>query len=330
MGVAAHHDVEGKKVISRAAELMPRAVLVIGVAVSVVGATDVAVAQKKQSQPGPVQDAPLEWWQQQGGLYGPAEKEALSLIQAAATVPASAFDPNLPSIPLDAWLFLTLAPRVSVPSSPFVDWRTTFCDDPRRAAPGPGPESCVEGTVHLTPDRDVHIIIGVADPVPNPRPGLNVWRRKTPGLRDVYIERVDGTSYRDSLDVPTLAALPDMLSTPFDRWPPADFDAAVSWTPRRPMPGDTVLFRFVVRNTGLRYVRRADVQIAITPRGGDEFRRDWFPHLGPGESTALEVSLPLPDGIAWASIDVTPSQIKPVRDASPNRHATIACVGCPP
>ena len=56
--------------------------------------------------------------------------------------------------------------------------------------------------------------------------------------------------------------------------------------------------------------------------------RDWFPHLAPGETATLNVSVRLRDGTATALLVVKPSSVfKPVRDANPDRVPTFRLIG---
>ena len=56
------------------------------------------------------QDAPgPPWWH---GLPLPDDPTQTLLVQNVQRAPASAFDPQLPPIPFDAWLWVTLAPVV--------------------------------------------------------------------------------------------------------------------------------------------------------------------------------------------------------------------------
>jgi hypothetical protein len=276
-----------------------------------------------------VQDAPEPWWTH--ALSYPAGEDAAALLRVAVATPASTLDPDLPAIPLDAWLFLTIAPRIAAMRSQLVDWTLTACDDVRRAVPAPGPESCAEGEIALSPDRAVHILIAIADLVMNRQTGQAGWRTKAPVLRDVYIKRIAEQGSGDSLDVPKLGELPSFLDVPFAQWPAADFQTDITWTPQHPVPGDTVRVHFLVRNSGRRYVSRADVQMTVAGCcGGKAVRRDWYPHLAPGESATFDLSVRLREGTASALLVVKPlSAFKPVRDANPNRVPTLRVIGVP-
>jgi hypothetical protein len=215
--------------------------------------------------------------------------------------------------------------------SQLVDWTLTACDDMRRAVPAPGPESCADAAIPLSPDREVHIILAVADLVRNRRTTQVSWRMKTPVVRDIYIRQIAEPGGGDSLDVPKLSALSALLDVPFAQWPAADFQTDVRWTPQRPRPGDVVRVRFSVRNTGRRYVSRAEVHIILSPCCDEtEWRREWFPHLAPGETASLDVSMRLGEGMATALITVKPLQaFKRVRDVNPDRTRLVRWIGYP-
>jgi hypothetical protein len=53
-----------------------------------------------------------------------------------------------------------------------------------------------------------------------------------------------------SLDVPALAALPQLLNVPFEKWPTVNFESTITWDPPNPAPGDTVRFSISIRNAG--------------------------------------------------------------------------------
>src|SRR5258707_358079 len=89
------------------------------------------------------------WWH---ALPLPGDEAQAALLQNVVGMAASSLDPKLPSIPLDAWLFVTLAPRVEFMRPRFVEWRVDFCGAYARGANpakvwSTGPELCVKGLV---------------------------------------------------------------------------------------------------------------------------------------------------------------------------------------
>jgi hypothetical protein len=191
-----------------------------------------------------VRDVP--WWHELEAPDGPAQASFLETVQA---MPASTFDPQLPAIPLERWLWLTLAPVVEVLYPQLMDWRVSFCLDPHCEIPDLGSQLCAEGTVRLSAERNVRIVIAVAEGVRN-APGRPQFRPISPSLRDVYIERLKESRHIDSLDVPALAALPQLLNVPFEKWPTVNFESTITWDPPNPAPGDTVRFSISIRNAG--------------------------------------------------------------------------------
>ena len=225
--------------------LAGRTALVIALAAFVLGAAPSTIAQ----------DAPdAQWW---SAVPYPTQKAQATWLQYVQGMAASSFDPKLPPIPLDAWLFVALAPRVEVLRSRLVEWRVDFCGPYAHGAnpsvvTAAGPELCAKGTVQVSAERNIQIVILVAEAVP----GALVWRPTPPSLREVYIERVKERFTRlDSLDVPELSGLTDLLQTPFEQWPTVDFESQITWDPPKPLPGDTVRVSISVRNTGKR-IRR--------------------------------------------------------------------------
>jgi hypothetical protein len=90
--------------------LTGRAIIVIAIAVFVLAVAPGTTAQDARD--------PI-WWTK---LPYPTPQIQAALLQNVQGMPASSFDPKLPPIPLDAWLFATLAPREDL-RSPFVEWR---------------------------------------------------------------------------------------------------------------------------------------------------------------------------------------------------------------
>jgi|SRR3954468_963741 hypothetical protein len=300
-----------------------RAVFVIGITVIAITRAPQAVAQSPSDR---------AWW---GETPGPPAAMQAALIHTVQTTPANALDPSLPPIALDEWLWVTLSPVVEHLPARLVDWQLGFCLDRRSALPGPAPELCAHGTVALSADRHLRIEIAIAEAVPPRSAGRASWRQEAPSLRDVYIERLDGATRVDSLDVPSLSqgTLRQLRMLPFDQWPTAAFESTIAWDPPDPGPGGgDVKFSISVRNTGTRSVDRAWISILISPCcSGTEVRREWFPRIAAGESVRLEAAVRLPEGQALAMLSVRPWQgDKIVRESNPGGKATVASVGAPP
>jgi hypothetical protein len=269
----------------------------------------------------------LPWWSEIVQLDGPSQTSLFAKVQAT---PASEFDASLPAISLESWLSSTLSPVVEVVYPKLVDWSPTICLDRRSATPRAGPELCVEGTVRLSADRNVQLVIVMAEAARSATTGRPEWRMTRPSLRDVYIERLEGSTRFDSLDVPSLGALPQMLDTPFAQWPMVDFETTVTWDPPNPAPGDNVRFSISVRNTGRRSLDRAQVDIAITPCCANAaVRRQWFPRIAAGQSVSVGGTIYLPEGKAMGAVTVQPWQghYKRVRDLDPDRQSAWVNVG---
>jgi hypothetical protein len=307
-----------------------RTVFVAAVAAIAIGVAPRAIAQD-------VRDAP--WWHELQVPDGPTQTALLRNVQAT---PALVFDPDLPAIPLDAWLWQTLAPLLNNVPLQLVDWNLTLCLDPLSTIPDLGSQLCATGTVRLSADRNVQIVILVADGVPGPRlivdgvPGPTAgpphWRATSPALRDVYIERVKDSRPIDSLDVPALGALPQLLNRPFEQWPTVGFETAIAWDPPAPAPGDTVRFSISIRNPGKRAAVRASITIVITTCcGNDEFRHEWSPLIAAGQAVFAGLAIPLPDGRAMAMVEVRPlSRDKVVRESDEDKPSALALIGYPP
>jgi hypothetical protein len=232
---------------------------------------------------------------------------------------------------LEEWLWLTLSPVVEVVYPQFVKWDVTFCLDPRSTTLDLGSQLCATGTVRLSDDRNARIVFLVADGVRNRAGGPPYWRPTPVSLRDVYVERVKDSKGIDSLDVPALGALRQLLDTPFEKWPTVKFETTITWDPPNPAPGDKVRFNISVRNTGKRSADRAWIMIVITPCCGNaEVRQEWFPHVAAGQSVGVAGTIPLAEGKAMAIVTVRPFQRdKITRESDPEKEPTLALVGSP-
>jgi hypothetical protein len=298
-------------------------------AVLVIGITAIAITRAAQTSAQAPSDRP--WWRE---MAGPDTAMQAVLIRTVQGTPANALDPSLPPVALNEWLWVTLSPLVEHLPARLVDWQIGFCLDRRSALPGPAPELCAHGTVALSVDRRLRMEIAVAEAIRSRATNRASWRQEPPALRDVYIERLDGLTRVDSLDVPSLSqgTLLQLRMLPFDQWPAAAFESTITWDPPEPAPGGEVTFSISVRNTGARSVDRAWISILISPCcSGTELRHEWFPRIAAGESVRVEATMPLPEGKALAMLSVRPWQgDKIVRESNPAARPTVASVGVRP
>jgi hypothetical protein len=301
-----------------------RTVFVAAVAALAIGLAPDTIAQDARAAPW-WRDLP--WWHELQMPNGPTQT---SLLQRVRATPASQFDPQLPASALDAWLRLTLAPVVEDLPLQLVNWRVTMCLDPRSAIADLGSQLCAAGTVRLSADRNVQIVILIAEGVPSATSdGAPQWVATGPFLRDLYIERVKDSRPIDSLDVPALGALSQLLNTPFEQWPTVDLETTIDWDPPAPLPGETVRFTISVRNTSNTSAVRAWITTVITPCCADaEVRHEWFPYVAAGQSVRAEVAMPLPAGWAMALVSVRPLQRdKVVRELRAGAQPAVALIG---
>jgi hypothetical protein len=261
----------------------------------------------------------------------PDTPEGKSFVNSVRFAPAYTIDPTLPAMTFDEWLSLTLIPVVEVVGSPLVEWELRRCFDDSGAIPNVGPELCVEGTASVSAERTLRVVVTVAETVRDAATKRLAWRPLGPSLRDVHLERLKGSSPVDSLDVPSLGALAEMLGTPFEQWPSVNFETTVAWFPQKPSPGAPVRFSISVRNTGRRDAHRAHVEILIVPCcTNTEVRRHWYPRIAAGESVSAEVTVVLPQGMADMIVIATPWHVpKPMREPDPNQQPTYVYVGYP-
>jgi hypothetical protein len=254
----------------------------------------------------------------------------MALLENALTTPASQYDLKLPAISLEQWLWSTLAPVVEVPYRRLVDWDLLPCSDPRSEPFDLFANLCAMGTVKLSADRNIRILITVAETDRSITTGLVPLRPTRPSLRDIYIERVNGVV--DSLDVPTLSDLMQQLTTPFEQWPTVDFEATTTWTPPNPAPGDTVRFNIAVKNTSKRTADRAEIRILISPccSNANDARHESMQYLEASQTVHIEAAIPLPEGMAVVMVSVkTRPSYKIVRESDPNRKESVTLVGYP-
>jgi hypothetical protein len=268
------------------------------------------------------------WWHALQAPQGPTRTALLESVQATS---ASVFDPKLPAIPLEKWLSLTLGPFVEVVYAELVVWQVRLCLDPLAQLMDSGSQLCVRATVALSEDRNVQLVFLVADSARGAAGGPPEWRPTGPSLRDVYIERLRNSRPFDSLDVPALGALSQLLNTPFEQWPMVDFETTVTWDPQNPAPGDIVRFSISVRNTSKRSVERVQVEIVIgSCCANATVRQQWFTPIAAGQSVRVDGKIPLPEGRALGFVTATPFQRdKIVRESDPGKPSTDFAVGMP-
>jgi hypothetical protein len=232
------------------------------------------------------------------------------------------------------WLLSTFAPVVEPVRPPRVEWRVSFCADTISEIPhASSPELCVEGTVALSAEKNVKMAIAVADAVRGSTTGRLRWRPKLPSVKEVYLERLKDSVRIDSLDVPTLGALPQLLDAPFEEWPTVDFESTITWDPQKPVPGQKTRFSISIRNTGKRSVDRACIEVLISPccATAGEVRHESCPRIAAGWSARAEIAVPLPEGRALAFVSVKPFEgYKRVRQSNGDKPPTVVPVGYPP
>lgn len=278
-----------------------------------------------QDVPGP------PWWSE---LQLPDQPTQRFFIQNVQHTLASAFDPTLPATSFDLWLWSTFAPVIDAVRPPRVEWRVSFCADTTSEVPhASSPELCVEGTVAVSTEKSAKIAIAVADAVRGATTGRLRWRPKQPSVREVYLERLKDLTRIDSLDVPTLGALPRLLDAPFEEWPTVDFESTITWDPQNPVPGKKTRFSISIRNTGKRSVDRACIEILISPccPTAGEVRHESCPSIAAGWSVRAEIAVLLPEGRALTMVSVKPFEgYKRVRQSNGDKPPTVVPVGYPP
>jgi hypothetical protein len=250
-------------------------------------------------------------------IEGPLQAEAF-LVDRARGTPTTLLDPRLPEMTFAQWLYRALQLELARPYEYFADWSLAFCDERASAFPRAGPDLCVEVSVPVQDDRVVKVMIAVAEG--QTVNGQTGWQEIVPVIHDVYIERMEGPVHViDSLDVGTLADLPERLRLPFKQWPTIDLKSAIVWSPKTPAPGDVVRFTIAVANAGRRDADRAAVSILIGIPQADgeelkEIRREWFPRVAAGTEQRLDISATLPRGDAMVSVHVDIKTIKRARE----------------
>jgi hypothetical protein len=241
--------------------------------------------------------------------------------QRVHTVMASVLDPGLPPIAFDEWLFSELAP---------VFWYAQLCEPSRVPISEGGAELCMNVTTPVIDGRSAHIVIAAGKGVVG-SDNQTRWRSTRPAVRDVYVERatqkIPGGLLEipgDSLDVPSLRDLANMMSVPVDQWPTADLVATISAIEA---PAGSVRFTIDVTNRGTRPVMQVSVRVRVSGDGVD-ILRDWFPDVKAGQVTRLEFNAPIPPGPATAVVEVKPAaRSKTIRESSPRRDPAFTIRG---
>jgi hypothetical protein len=181
----------------------------------------------------------------------------------------------------------------------------------------------------VTAGKVVHVIVAAGEPIVGRDERIR-WRVVRLTVRDVYVERMDGSHVLDSLDVPALGELANMLRVPVKQWPAVDLVATISASEAARAPGRSVRFTIDVANRGTRPVARAFVRVRVQGEGGVDILRDWFPGVGAGQSVRLEFNAPLPPGPATAVVVVEPARsAKVFRERQPRRDPGFTMVGDP-
>jgi hypothetical protein len=294
-----------------------RAIFVSTPTAVVVGLSPIASAQE---QPRPPKPRPT---------YGPNLRMQAAVTRNVRGMPASVLDPALPPVPLDQWLFTTVAAHLEVARASFANWGTTMCDDRESEIPGPGPLVCVDIEIPIDLERTAHVIVAAGEFVWT-SPGRARWEEKPAFLYDVYVAARGAGLPDDTLAVPSLGELDASLRMPRKDWPPSDLQTAVSWSPQTPRPGDIVEITIVVSNKGKRAVDRVHVNVLVGPCcPNQELRHDWFPRIDAGESVRLKASVCFPDGFGMVAATARPTQSpkRVVDKDEATKQATVVMIG---
>ena len=145
----------------------------------------------------------------------------------------------------------------------------------------------------------------------------------------MYVERIDGLSVADSVDVPSLRDLATILRVPVEQWPAADLVATISASEAVATPRHNVHFTIDVNNKGTRPTR-ASVRMRLQGEGGTDLLRDWFPQVGAGQTIRLEFDALLQAGRATAVVTVEPApSAKVIRESQPKKDPAFTIVNVP-
>jgi hypothetical protein len=158
----------------------------------------------------------------------------LEHVPRAKAVPASALDPALPPVPLDAWL------RKAIGTSARYEWTEGACAGPRDRDNAPVRVCAI--VLASTADLAVTVSVQVAERGPDEEKD----RTLNPRLHDVFIDRGN-----DSLTVDRLSDLVRFLSAPIAQWPKRDVTlqkGSVRCSPEEPVPGDEVICSVTLEN----------------------------------------------------------------------------------
>jgi hypothetical protein len=249
-------------------------------------------------------------------------------IERVKAVRASVLDSTLKPVRFETWLMAGLqqhrAPLRAGES--FAFWELSICDNLSGAFPIVSPDMCVEVSIPLVEDRQLHVKVLVAEETP--QDPTQRWRDIVPRVHDIYIERVTDSRSIDSLDVRSLSSITQYLGLPFDKWPAVDLRTSVRSTPTNPSPGQDVRFIVAVANAGGRDAERAHVTIYISmPLNNtdlSEIRREWFPSIRAGQSVELDIPTRLGRGDAVVMVQAAAHGSKHVREVNTKDNDTVA------
>ena len=219
-----------------------------------------------------------------------SQDASIDHVRRAQAVPASALDPALPHVPLDAWL------RKTIGSTARYEWTDGACAGPRDRDHAPV-RVCA---IVLASAADVAVTVSVQ--VAERGADEDKDRTVNPRLHDVYIDRGS-----DSLTVDRLGDLVRFLPAPIEQWPKRDVTmqkGSVRCSPEEPVPGAEVTCSVTIANPGrtsvharlfvdiLPYPERAAAEVVkLAPRTWMKLRTTFTWPRDEGATVTLGVEL---------------------------------------
>jgi hypothetical protein len=218
----------------------------------------------------------------------------------AERVLASQLDEALPAIPLVDWIKTTLQ------TDREVGWVQTACpatNEDVDAARTERPVCMLAIASRLEivdlQRRQTDPIVSISIRLGTGNPNSGVWQLERPRVEDAFIER-EG----DSLSVPRLRDLPELLRLPPSRWPKAALSVApedVRCDNAMPKPGDRVRCQATIRNRGS-VEALARVTVGIVAHDTDIGLGQPLPQstIRPNDQVVVSWDWVWPKGDAWS------------------------------
>jgi hypothetical protein len=218
----------------------------------------------------------------------------------AEHVLASELDPALPAIPIGDWI------KSTVQTVREVGWIQTGCPATTERVDGPQEKRAVcmlaiASQLEIVGFRREQIepIVSISIRLGTGNPNLGVWQLERPRVEDAFIER-EG----DSLSVPRLRELPQLLRLPLSQWPKSELSVApedIRCDNTAPRPGDRVRCQATVHNRGpVEAIVRFTASLLASHTDLSGTVQSFQPTIRPNDQAILTWDWVGPEGNTWS------------------------------